>query len=210
MGRKLLYLIPLVIYLVFTFWYTDLKGPLSQEEIDHYVSLFEEQGRPAEQIERLRQFMEEDTGRQFLMLNNIDMAENPPDVEGAAPGESASQLMGRYMEHMYPALFQRASHPIYFGQAVFYSMDIVGIENAETWDQAALMRYRSRRDLLDIVTNPAFYGKHEFKTAALTKTIAYPLENTVYFSDPRFLLALIFISFCTVIDLLFVSRRISS
>ena len=118
--------------------------------------------------------------------------------------------MGRYMEHMYPALFQRASHPIYFGQAVFSSMDIVGIENAEVWDQAALMRYRSRRDMLDIVTNPAFFGKHEFKTAALTKTIAYPLENSVYFSDPRFLLALIFISFCTVIDLLFFSRRASS
>jgi hypothetical protein len=154
--------------------------------------------------------MEEDTGRQFLMLNNIDMNENPGPVDGAEPGETAQQLMGRYMEHMYPELLKRACHPAFFGVVVFSSMDIVGIDNAETWDQAALMRYRSRRDLLDIATNPAFQGKHEFKVAALTKTIAYPVEATIYLSDPRFLLALILIAVVALVDIALFGRRSTS
>ena len=152
-------------------------------------------------------FMEEDTGRQFLMINNIDMNENPDPVEGAEPGETAEQLMGRYREHMYPELLKRACHPAFVGVSVFRSMDIVGIENAETWDQAALMRYRSRRDLLDIATNPVFQGKHEFKVAALTKTIAYPVETTIYLSDPRFLLALVLTALVALVDIALFGRR---
>ena len=36
-------------------------------------------------------------------------------------------------------------------------------------------------------------SKHDFKVAALEKTIAYPVETALYLSDPRFLLALILI-----------------
>ena len=68
---------------------------------------------------------------------------------------------------------------------------MVGVENAETWDTGALVRYRSRRDLLDIVTNPDFGGRHHFKVAALEKTIAYPIETPFNPGDPRLLFGLI-------------------
>ena len=87
------------------------------------------------------------------------------------------------------------------GSAVYPAMDVVGIEGAETWDQAALFRYRSRRDLLEIVTNPAFSGEHHFKTAALDKTIAYPIETQLYLSDPRLLLGLILLALTALVDL---------
>ena len=87
-------------------------------------------------------------------------------------------------------------------------MDVVGIEGAERWDTAALMRYRSRRDLLEIALNPIFAGKHDFKTAALDKTIAYPVETQVYLSDPRFLLALILLAALGLLDLLIYRRRV--
>lgn len=204
--RLALWLAPLAAYLAFSFWYTNTGGPLANEEIEGYLARFAAAGSDEQEMGRLRRFMEEDTGRQFIMLNNIDMADNPPDVEGANPGESAEQLMSRYMAHMYPALFRRACHPVYLGRAVFRSMDVVGIEGAESWDQAVLMRYRSRRDLMDIAANPAFQGKHDFKVAALTKTIAYPLENVLYLSDPRLLLALALVAACAIMDLLFARR----
>lgn len=150
--------------------------------------------------------MATDTGRQFLMVNNLDMAVDPADVEGALSGENAAQLMDRYMEHMYPALLRRACHPVYVGEAIFRAMDVVGIDGAEIWDRAVLLRYRSRRDLMDIVSNPAFTGKHEFKSAALDKTIAYPLENTLYLSDPRLLLALLLLALTALADSLIYSR----
>ena len=93
------------------------------------------------------------------------------------------------------------------GSAVYPTMDLVGIEGAENWDQAALFRYRSRRALLEILTNPAFNGKHHFKTAALDKTIAYPIETSLYLGDPRLLLGLIILALTALIDGWRLSRR---
>ncbi len=205
--RLWLWLIPGVVYAGFCFWYTNTGGALTDDEIATFVEQMQQGGRSPEQIANLRRFMEEDTGRQFLMVNIIDMAATPRPVEGAAPGETSAQVMGRYMEHMYPALFSRASHLAFAGSAVFNSMDIVGIEGAEQWTSAALMRYRSRRDLLEIALNPVFAGKHDFKMAALDKTIAYPVEAQLYLSDPRLLLFLILLAAISLLDLLIYRRR---
>jgi hypothetical protein len=198
--RLKIWLLPALLYAVFVFWYTDFGGPLSDTEIDQFVATLKTNGSDPEVIAFIEKFARQDSGRQFLMVNNIDMNENPPDVEGAKPGESASDLMARYMEHMIPALLARACHPVIMGSAAYPTMDLVGIEGAESWDQAALFRYRSRRAFLEIVTNPAFSGKHHFKTAALEKTIAYPIETDLYLGDPRLLLGLILLAVTAMID----------
>ena len=188
----------LVIYAGFFLWYTDIGGKLEKEEIEFFLEKLEENALANSvdfntQHESIKRFMEEDTGRQFLMVNNIDMDDDPENVEGAEPGESAERLLDRYMEHMYSQLLKRACHPIFVGSVIHPSMDLVGIEGAEIWDQAALMRYKSRRAFMEVVTHPNMLSKHDFKEAALEKTIAYPVETDIYLSDPRFLLALILI-----------------
>ncbi len=185
----------IIIYLGFFFWYTDLGGKLDSEEIDFFLEKLQENNSDldSDMYESIKNFMENDSGRQFLMVNNVDINENPEDVEGAEPGESAESLLGRYMEHMYSQLLKRACHPVFAGKAVWTAMDIIGIEGAENWDQAALMRYKSRRAFMEIATHPDMFGKHQFKIAALEKTIAYPVETQLYLSDPRFILGLIFL-----------------
>ena len=205
--RFKIWLLPTLLYAAFFYWYTDFGGPLSDTEVDQFVATMKTNGSDTEVIAFIERFARQDSGRQFLMVNNIDMNENPPDVEGAEPGESASDLMGRYMEHMIPALLARACHPVVMGSAVYPTMDLVGIEGAENWDQAALFRYRSRRAFLEIVTNPAFMGKHHFKTAALEKTIAYPIETDLYLGDPRLLLGLILLAVTALIDNLRMSKN---
>ncbi|MFK8047795.1 MAG: hypothetical protein AB8B81_05110 [Halioglobus sp.] len=205
--RWKLWLVPAALYALFVIWYTDFKGPLSNHEIDTFIATMRTNGTSAEQLERLETFLRQDTGRQFLMVNNIDMNENPPSVDGAAPNENADQLMARYMEHMLPALLSRACHPVVMGNAIFTAMDVVGIEGAEQWTSAALFRYRSRRSFVDIVSNPAFAGKHHFKTAALDKTIAYPIETSLYLGDPRLLLALVMLTVTALVDAFVLSRK---
>ena len=210
--RQILWLVPTVIYALFTFWYTDFGGPLTEEEIADYSETLAERMAPhrPDQLQYITQFMRNDTGRQFLMVNNIDNNENPPDVEGAEPGESAAQLMGRYMEHMYAQLSKRASHPVIAGNAIHDALDLVGVEDWETaqhWTTAAMMRYRSRRTFMEIITHPDMQGRHEFKIAALDKTIAYPIEMQLYLSDPRLLLALILLIVTLLIDKLIPIRE---
>lgn len=206
-NRRLwLWIVPALGYVLFALWYTNLSGPLTKEEIKAIVQLAESNNAAPERVAMIRRFMEEDTGNQFIMVNNLDMAEAPPALPATGPGAGASELIGHYMEHMYPALFKRASHPVFFGNVVANAMDLTGIENAESWTQGALFRYRSRRDVMAISTDPRFTERQEYKLAALDKTIAYPVEPVLYPNDLRIFVALVLLSLVSLADLVIYRR----
>ena len=195
------------IYLAFFSWYTSFGGPLTTEEIEHYMSLFESADIDPKRRQLLRDFMESDTGDDFVMINVIDMYEVPLQIEGVEPGESGQDVLGKYMAYMYPALFARASHPVLFGSAAAPAMDLMNAPGMENWSTGAGMRYRSRRDMLEISTNPAFSGSHEFKVAAMRKTIAYPIDPWFQLGDPRLVLALLLGLIGCALSWLFSARR---
>ena len=188
-----LWAVLILLYLVFFSWYTSFSGPLTKAEIEHYLSLLDanDQLVDPQTRARLRFFMETDTGDDFVMINVIDLYETPMQIEGVNPGETSSEVLGKYMEFMYPALFSRASHPVLFGTAANEAMDLMNAEGMAHWTQGAGMRYRSRRDLLEIAANPEFSGSHDFKVAAMQKTIAFPVDPWFQLGDPRLLLALL-------------------
>lgn len=189
-----IWLILLALYGAFFSWYTSFGGPLTDAEISTYMTMLENR-QPAPSPERLalmREFMEEDTGDDFVMINVIDMYETPLPIEGVEPGESSADVLAKYMEYMIPALFARACHPVIYGQAAAPALDLMNAEGMEDWTSAAGMRYRSRRDVLEIASNPDFAGPHEFKIAAMAKTIAFPIDPWLQLGDPRFVLALVF------------------
>ena len=187
------WLIIAVIYLAFFSWYTSFEGPLTEAEIEHYLELSKTQDpdSSADDLARIRAFMEEDTGDDFVMINVIHLYNTPLQIDGVAPGDTTDDVLAKYMEYMLPAMLSRASHPVFQGPAVSPAMDIMNAKGMEIWSAGAGVRYRSRRDLLEIGTNPAFAGKHEFKVAAMVKTIAFPVDPFNYLGDPRLVLALL-------------------
>jgi len=192
--------IPLLLFGVFWLWYTPLSGPMKADEIDEIVTALEARGAPPETVDLFRTFFEEDDGKSFLMVNLIDMHDEPVELPATGPDASSDALLGHYMEYMYPALFRRASHPVFFGQAINDTMDLVGIEGAEHWERAALMRYRSRRDLWEISSHPSFDERHDYKIAALEKTIAFPVSPIIFFGDLRLILFLTLITALSLLD----------
>jgi len=206
-SRAKLWLVSALLYACFVFWYTDFGGPLGDEEVDEFVATLTERGGNPDTIGYLEEFLRQDSGRQFLMINALDMNDNPPYVEGAEPGETAQQLMRRYMEHMFPEMLKRACHPVIVGDTVYRAIDILGIEGAEQWTGAAVFRYRSRRSFMEILANPDTRGRHKFKLAALDKTIAYPIETQLYLSDLRLLLGLLLLAVTALLDALLLSRK---
>lgn len=189
-----IWLVLAILYAAFFSWYTSFGGPLSDEEIDRYVTLIAEREDPPppERLERLRRFLEEDTGDDFVMVNVIDMYDEPLPIEGVEPGETSEQVMDKYMAYMIPALVSRASHPVLYGTAANSAMDLMNADGMEKWTTGAGMRYRSRRDMMEITVNPAFRGSHDFKIAAMAKTIAFPVDPWFQLGDPRLVLALLF------------------
>jgi hypothetical protein len=167
------------LYLGFRLWYDGGGGPLTPEEVARYVAVFEERGVDPARIDKMREFLASDTGSDFVMANFIEFQDDP----------KAQQDMDRYMAHMYPAMFRRASHPVLAGPVMARALDLWGIENGERWSMVGLVRYRSRRDVMEISTNPAFADAHPFKTAAMAKTIAIPVEPFIQLGSPRWLAA---------------------
>ncbi|MEM1249654.1 MAG: hypothetical protein AAGK22_24980 [Acidobacteriota bacterium] len=179
------------VYVLFFLWYTPLGGPLSPEEIDLYLERIAADGLSEADQQSLREFLETDTGGDFAMVNVIELREPPTRVEGVGPQESASDVLNKYMAYMWPALLRRACHPVLAGGAAAGAADLWGLdERARAWSQGAAMRYRSRRDMMEIATNPAFQPSHAFKQAAMLKTIAFPIDPWFHFGDPRLLGAL--------------------
>jgi len=192
-----------LLWLAFFAWYTNLRGPLTADEVDHWLSVMEERSPGSEPSERLRKFLSEDDGDDFLMVNVIEMKAEPDRIEGVDPGETSQQVLGRYMAYMWPALLKRACHPIIGGGAVADTMEVWGIDGGGRWSSAAMMRYRSRRDMLEIAGSPEFNGPHEFKLAAMERTIAFPIETFLSPGDPRGLLGLILFGTAAALHLLF-------
>ncbi len=184
-----------LLYTCFFAWYTSFGGPLSDEEIAYYRSVVEEVAEDPERVKVWVQFMESDTGDDFAMLNAIDLRETPEQVDGVEPGETSQQVLDKYTRPFLGKALLSAAHPAMMGWAAGPAMDVWGIEGANNWDQGGLVRYRSRRDLMEQLVTIRDLGDsniHSFKIAAMEKTVAYPLDPWFQLGDPRFVLALLF------------------
>jgi hypothetical protein len=189
------------LYGAFLFWYDGGGGPLSPTEIEHYVAILEQRGASSEQIANLRGFLASDPGGDFVMANYIHFRDEPLATGAIAPGESPQQALDRYMAHMYPALFRRACHPVFGGPVVAGALDIWGVDDAASWSLVGLVRYRSRRDMIEIATDPAFSEAYQHKHAALKQTIAVPVEPFLMLGSPRILLALFGVALAALLQL---------
>lgn len=181
----------LAIYLVFVYWYTSFQGPLDQAEIEAYLAELREAGGSEDRLALWRGFMESDTGDDFVMLNAIDLRERPLAVEGVPPDETAADVLARYTGPFLSAAARSATHPVLYGVAAAPALDLWGIDGAERWSNGGLVRYRSRRDLMEQVVRTSRLDIHDFKVAAMEKTIAFPLDPWWHLGDPRLLLALV-------------------
>jgi hypothetical protein len=190
-----------VLYAALFSWYTSFGGPLTPDEVEHYSQRLTELGAKPERLSVWRAFMETDTGDDFVMLNAIDLRDAPTPGPGISSGDTSEDVLARYTEPFLGRALRSAAHPVMMGSAAAPAVDVWGIEGATDWDMGGLVRYRSRRDLLEqavAIMASEDSHIHGFKVAAMEKTIAYPLDPWFQLGDPRFVLAGLF----TIVGLL--------
>ena len=161
-----------ILYALFFYWYTPFGGALTDEEIAYFTNIVRNApGTDAETQARWVEFMESDTGGDWAMWNAVDLADHPAQIDGVNPGDTSEDVVNRYTEPFFAMTLSRASHPVMVGDAAAPGLDTFGIENAENWDSGLLVRYRSRRDLMEIMEQMLSTGDsiHAFKVAAVAK-----------------------------------------
>jgi len=181
-------------YAAFFSWYTSFGGPLSDEEIATFMQVLADGGAPPERLAKFRQFMESDTGDDFAMLNAIDLRDVPTPGPGIEPGDTSEEVLAKYSSPFMGRGLRSGIHPVFMGTAAAPALDVWGIEGASEWDVGALVRYRSRRDVMQQIMWMREAGAddiHHFKIAAMEKTIAFPVDPWFQLGDPRLVLALL-------------------
>lgn len=180
-GPRLLAAILALIYAMFVWWYGGAGKPLTPEEAAHYFALLDARTH-AHPNPSLRAAMEElarnDDGREFFMVNLIN---DPADPEAAVA----------YNRLIIPELLKRGGHPVFISRPIGRFIQPEGLEG---WDQVAIVRYRSFRDLLDMITSDRAQEIEELKAGSVSKTHVFPTQIEFSFVWMRFIAAVLFIA----------------
>lgn len=171
-------------YVLFAGWYRNWRGPLSQDEIERYLSKLQGDGGGARNdIDVVRGFLEADDGRDFIMLNLVKTVREAPDPRTGVV-TSGAELLYRYTSVFLRALFARAGHPVMAARKIGGYIDAWHTHPDPGWSLVGLMRYRSRRDMMELVIDPRFLPAHDFKFAAMAETFSFPTRPVLktYFS----------------------------
>jgi len=182
-----------LLYLAFRAWYDNWRGPLKPHEIERFL---EQLGGTAaaelNDLSTLRAFLEKDDGREFVMLNLVKLSPEPvPHPETGAPTPAARLLRG-YLRGFLPVMIRHAGHPAFQAAKIGGYVDAWNVAPDPGWSFVGAMRYRSRRDMLELATAPRFLAAHPLKAAAMPATFSFPTAPGPAFSiRPRIAVALV-------------------
>jgi len=167
------------------YWYSGTAGPLSQQEVDYYISEIEAQSQipgGKHDLLALREFLETDDGKSFYTVNLYkfyDLAHYDANEQATGTGRRA---FDRFSEAMIRLLARQASHPIFASNWID--------QGASRWDRIVVVRYRSRRDIATIFANPIFADAAAHKWAGLRENERLLVQAL---HVPEFLLPLVLV-----------------
>lgn len=174
MMWKIWILVP-IIYGIFSIWYFNWRGPITFEEVDAFMVSFDQvEGSEHTGAEIFREFLEQDDGSEFVMLNLVQLHQGEVVHPISGDKMSASKLIGEYFGPFARALLKRGGHPVFQARTVGGNMDSWNVDNNQGFGVTGMMRYKSRRDLVELILDSGFADAHIYKLAAIERTISYP------------------------------------
>jgi hypothetical protein len=170
-----------LIYAIFWVWYVGLKGKLSETEVEQYMQRFEAAGLPADKLENLHQFLAKDDGREWFMINLLELK---------SPKRESAKLLQSYTKTFMAGMYKRAGHPFFVANAKAKNIENLHCEHADNWTSTGIVRYRSRRDCAETLLDTFGSEHHGDKLASLEKTFAFPATTSLLVGSPRVLVAM--------------------
>jgi hypothetical protein len=173
-----------IVYASFWLWYGGDGDPLSETEAKELLAQIEQmydlpsRGAPeGSMVYNLAQMAPKDDGREFYAVN-LEQLKTGPEAEAADE---------RYAETVFPLLFERGGHPVFVGDRAGLMLGNYG----GVVDRVAVVRYRSLRDLFDMILDPAMQEGSQDKFASLEHTEVFIVRPHISFVQVRLIVGLI-------------------
>jgi hypothetical protein len=192
---KTFYAILTVIYVSWFIWYGGSGEPVTKAELDSYITSMKEKSssgpeRINEATELMHRLAAFDTGNEYLMINLIKYRKKAlyPADSAWANETDARAADGRYTQGVVKELFVRGGLPILKSTVIgTFMLD----EDWRDWDEVAIVRYRSVKDMLDMIVGMADSGLAVHKFASIEQTHVFPAEPVISLFFVRLLFALV-------------------
>jgi uncharacterized protein (DUF1330 family) len=157
----------LVVVLALVIGYHGGGEKLSDEEVEHYLSIIKGQDQQPggrHDLIALRDFLETDDGQPFYTVNLYRFhaeAQYLPASEYSdrSIGGSGKEAFVRFSKIMIKLLASHSSHPIFASNWVH--------DESSNWEKLVIVRYKSRRDIAELFASDEFADASEHKWAAL-------------------------------------------
>lgn len=177
------------------YWHSqEPDDPLTKAETDRYMAVIELKfpfptaELKASALVRLRGFAERDDGRDVYMLNLLRF--HPQMTSGPAPAAqfkgSPAEANAAYEDNAVPIALKSGSFPIFTGnvsEANAIGGDVAAEDN---WSRIIVMHYPSRRHFFDLLTDPGYLSKADYKTYAMHMALV-PVKRDMVIPDFRHL-----------------------
>jgi uncharacterized protein (DUF1330 family) len=125
--------------------------------------------------------LKDDDGEEFFMLNlnRYEYVENE-DQQGQPV------VYQNYGQAVIQMILKNAGHPIYSGDIPDYLLD--GDAKDGNWHEIILMRYRSRRDFVSMVTSDEYLKIAQHRSGGIEYAEVTPTRADFNLTTPRFVI----------------------
>jgi uncharacterized protein (DUF1330 family) len=173
-----------------------IRGSLGAEEIDAYLgaigrNLTATPEENTELLERLRAWCDADDGQPVYMLNLMRFFDElRTDVGLEDFAGSPREANAHYEEQVTPMVLAAGGHPIFMGEVPGRNL-IAPDPDVDDWSRVVLVRYPSRRQFLDLLSDPAYGPLEPYKMAALEVALV-PVGSGLLLPEPRVIAGALF------------------
>jgi len=166
------------LFAAFVAWYGGHGKPMTQAESDALFARIAERAKSEPNTDprlrdELHQLAASDDGNEFFMVNLIKYRTKAiyPETYTGPRSDDPLEADALYNRAIAPYLFKHGNVPVFLGKPQGRFISQAGDEQ---WDRVAIVRYRSRRDMLEMVADLAGQGVAVHKWASIEKTQVFP------------------------------------
>ncbi len=143
---------------------------------------------PGEALGYMQKLAATDDGDEYLMVNLIRYREKAvyPAASPWADDPDPMAADARYSQGIVPQLLKRGSLPVVFGDVLG---PFINDGDRKEWDRVGLVRYRSARDMLDMMVAMSATDLASHKWASIEETHVFPMKPVISLFTVRLLVA---------------------